>query len=59
MRALAKVVDDTTSFTRELARILSIKIGTRACMDSRPWLKSLGSSGQIEEKVLRQSVALL
>ena len=39
--------------------MLGVKMETRMFMDSWPLLESIGSSGQIEEKALRQSLALL
>merc|ERR1712105_358330 len=39
--------------------MMNTKIETRMFTDSRPLLESIGSSGQIEEKALRQSVASL
>merc|ERR1712105_348187 len=38
---------------------MNTKIETRMFTDSRPLLESIGSSGQIEEKALRQSVVSL
>ena len=40
-------------------QLLNTEVRTRAFTDSKPLLESIGSSGQIEEKVLRQSVAHL
>ena len=39
--------------------LLNVNIKTRLFTDLRPLLESIGSSGQIEEKALRQSVAYL
>lgn len=36
---------------------MNFEVRTRAFTDSRPLLESIGSSSQIEENVLRQSVA--
>jgi hypothetical protein len=58
-RSLVKLVDDSVCMLRELSRLMNSRIETRIFTDSRPLLESIGSSGQIEEKNLRQSVALL
>merc|ERR1712059_143394 len=58
-RSLVKLVDDCVCMSRQLSRLMNLKIETRIFTDSRPLLESIGSSGQIEEKNLRQSVALL
>ena len=52
-------MDDSLCLARQLSKMLNTKIETRMFMDSRPLLESIGSSGQIEEKALRQSVAAL
>ena len=44
---------------RQISLMLNTEIKTRLFTDSRPLLESIGSSGQIEEKSLRQSVAAL
>ena len=58
-RSLMRLVDDSLCLARQLERMLNTKIETRMFTDSRPLLESIGSSGQIEEKSLRQSVAAL
>ena len=58
-RSLLRLVDDSLCLARQLAAMLNTKIETRMFTDSRPLLESIGSSGQIEEKALRQSVASL
>ena len=58
-RALMKMVDDATNQARQVSQILSLSVRTRIFTDSRPLLESIGSSGQIEEKNLRQSVMFL
>lgn len=58
-RAMVKLADDTTYVRRQLELMLGYGIGTRLFTDSRPLLESLGSSGQIEEKNLRKSIALM
>ena len=55
-RALMKMVDDATNLARQVSQLLGLKIKTRLFTDSRPLLESIGSSGQIEEKNLRQSI---
>ena len=52
-------MDDSLYLARQLEKMLNTKIETRMFTDSRPLLESIGSSGQIEEKSLRQSVAAL
>jgi len=54
-----RVVDDSLCLTRQLSAMLNTEINTRMFTDSRPLLESIGSSGQVEEKSLRQSVAAL
>ena len=44
---------------KQLSQLLNVKIKVRLFTDSHPLLESIGSSGQIEEKALRQSVAYL
>ena len=44
---------------KQLSQLLNMSMTTRLYTDSRPLLESIGSSGQIEEKALRQSVAYL
>ena len=58
-RALMKIVDDATNQARQVSQLLSLDVRTRIFTDSRPLLESIGSSGQIEEKNLRQSVMFL
>merc|ERR1712105_249762 len=59
MGSLLRLVDDSLCLVRQLEEMLNTKIETRMFTNSRPLLESIGSSGQIEEKVLRQSVASL
>ena len=47
------------NMARQLSMLINMKIETRIFTDSKPLLESIGSSGQIEEKALRQSIALL
>ena len=55
-RALMKMVDDATNLARQVSQLLGSRIRTRLFSDSRLLLESIGSSGQIEEKNLRQSI---
>ena len=54
-----KIVDDVTNLARQVSQLLSLSVRTRIFTDSRPLLESIGSSGQIEEKNLRQSIKYL
>ena len=58
-RALLRLMDDGVHMAKQLSQLLNGEIKTRLYTDSRPLLESIGSSGQIEEKALRQSVAYL
>ena len=58
-RALMRLVDDGTSLAIQVSQLMNVEVRTRVFTDSRPLFESLGSSGQIEEKALRQSVAYL
>jgi len=58
-RSLLRLVDDSTCLARQLSALMNTKIETKIYTDSRPLLESIGSSGQIEEKALSQSVASL
>ena len=58
-RALMKIVDDATNLARQVSQLLGLSINTRIFIDARPLLESIGSSGQIEEKNLRQSIMYL
>ena len=58
-RSLMRVVDDSLCLARQLSAMLNTEIEMRMFTDSRPLLESIGSSGQVEEKSLRQSVAAL
>ena len=44
---------------KQLSQLLNVSMKTKLFTDLRPLLESIGSSGQIEEKALRQSVAYL
>ena len=58
-RELMMIVDDVTNIARQVSQLLSLSIRTRIFTDSRPLLELIGSSGQIEEKNLRQSIMYL
>ena len=44
---------------KQLSQLMNVSMKVRLFTDLRPLLQSIGSSGQIEEKALRQSVAYL
>merc|ERR1712082_133041 len=52
-------MDDAVHMAKQVSQLLNVEMRTRLFTDSRPLLESIGSSGQIEEKALRQSVAYL
>ena len=54
-----KLVDDSLNMSRQLSILMNRKISLRVFTDSRPLLESIGSSSQIAEKALRQSIASL
>ena len=54
-----KLVDDSKHIARQLTILMKMKIPLRVFTDLRLLLESLGSSSQIEEKVLRQSISSL
>ena len=56
---MLRLVDDSLCLARQLSAMMNTRIETKVFTDSRPLLESIGSSGQIEEKALRQSVASL
>ena len=56
-RLLLRLMDDGVHMAKQLSQLLNVSMKVRLFTDSRPLLKSIGSSGQIEEKALRQSVA--
>ena len=58
-KALMKIVDDATNLARQLSQLLGLNIKTRIFTNSRPLLESIGSSGQKEEKNLRQLLMYL
>ena len=44
---------------KQISQLMNVTVKVRLFTDSRPLLESIGSSGQIEEKALRQSVAYM
>ena len=58
-RSMIKIVDDSLCLARQISLLLNINLKVKEFTDSRPFLETLGSSGQIEEKLLRQSIASL
>ena len=54
-----RIVDDGTSLVRQVYQLLNVDMKSRVLTNSRPLLESIGSSGPIEEKALRLSVAYL
>ena len=58
-RLLLRLMDDGVHIAKQLSQLLNISMKTRLFTDLCPLLESIGSSGQIEEKALRQSVAYL
>ena len=58
-RALLRLMDDSVHMAKQISELLNGRIKVKLFTDSRPLLESIGSSGQIEEKALRQSVAYL
>ena len=58
-RALLRLMDDSVHMAKQISQLLNVNVKVRLFTDSRPLLESIGSSGQIEEKALRQSVAYL
>ena len=58
-RSLMRVVDDSLCLARQISMLLNTELKVKLFTDSRPLLESLGSSGQVEEKTLRQSIASL
>ena len=56
---MVRIVDDSICLARQISLLLNINLKVKEFTDSRPLLETLGSSGQIEEKLLRQSIACL
>merc|ERR1712105_232068 len=58
-RSMIRIVDDSLCLARQISILLNTGLKVKVFTDSRPLLESLGSSGQVEEKLLRQPVASL
>ena len=58
-RSLLRLMDDGVHMAKQLSQLMNVSMKVRLFTDLRPLLESIGSSGQIEEKALRQSVAYL
>ena len=58
-RSLLRLMDDGVHMAKQLSQLMNVSMKVRLFTDSCPLLESIGSSGQIEEKALRQSVAYL
>ncbi len=58
-RSLLRLMDDGVHMAKQLSQLLNVSMKVKLFTDSRPLLESIGSSGEIEEKALRQSVAYL
>ena len=58
-RALLRLMDDGVHMAKQLSQLLNVSMKVRLFTDSCPLLESIGSSGQMEEKALRQLVAYL
>ena len=56
---MIKIVDDSTNLTKQISILMNRKIPLKIFTDSRPLLESIGSTSQIGEKALRQSIASL
>ena len=54
-----KLVNDGVNMMRQLSILIGEKVMLRSFTDSRPLLESIGSSNQVAEKALRQSIAFL
>ena len=51
-RALMRLIGDSTTLARQNSHLLNVEVRTRAFIDSRPLLESIGRYGLIEEKTL-------
>ena len=56
---VVKMVDDGVNMTKQLSVLMNEKVRLKIFTDSRPLLESIGSSNQVAEKALRQSMAFL
>ena len=52
-------MDDTTNVAKELRMLLNSRIGVKIYTDLRPLLEILGSTSQVAEKAVQQSVPYL
>ena len=52
-------MDDATNVAKQIRTLMNTKIGVKIYTDSKPLLETLGSTSQVAEKALRQSVAYL
>ena len=58
-RSLLRLMDDGVHMAKQLSQLMNVSIKVRLFTDSCLLLESIRSSGQIEVKALRQSVAHL
>ena len=58
-RGVMKIVDDAVNIKKQLKVLMKMEISLRVFTDSRPLLESVGSSSQVAEKQIRQSIAFL
>ena len=58
-RGVMKLVDDGVILKKQLSMLMNTDIPLRVFTDLRPLLESIGSSSQISEKALRQTIAFL
>ena len=58
-RGVMKLIDDSVNMSKQLSVLMNVKIPLKLFTDSRLLLESIGSTSQIEEKTLRQSVAYI
>ena len=58
-QSIIRIVDDSLCLARQISILLNTELKVKVFTDSRPLLESLGSSGQVEEKLLRQPIASL
>lgn len=59
MRGVMKVVDNAVKAAQQLGKLLNTKVMLKVFTDSTPLLETIGSSSQVAEKALRQSMAYL
>ena len=57
--SLLRLMDDGVHMAKKLSQLLNVSMKVRLFTDFCPLLESIRSSGQIEEKALRQSVFYL